>query len=97
MAEKKKSAAPAAPKKRAPKKAESTALVVADTAEHLPAVVDHAEKLPEVVKHAPLAATAAQPHPSADAIQRRAFEIYQARGGSAFDNWLQAERELRGA
>lgn len=34
--------------------------------------------------------------PSHDAIARRAFEIFRERGGSAFENWLQAERELRG-
>jgi hypothetical protein len=28
-------------------------------------------------------------------IQIRAYQIYQEKGGSAFDNWLEAERILR--
>lgn len=31
-----------------------------------------------------------------DQIAKRAYEIWQSRGGSEMDNWLQAERELRG-
>jgi hypothetical protein len=32
-----------------------------------------------------------------DAIARRAYEIWQSgKGGSDFDNWVRAERELRG-
>jgi hypothetical protein len=32
-----------------------------------------------------------------DAIAKRAYEIWQSgQGGSEFDNWLRAERELRG-
>lgn len=34
--------------------------------------------------------------PSHDEISLRAYEIYLARGGNDVDNWLQAERELRG-
>ena len=36
--------------------------------------------------------------PSGDAIARRAYELYQARGcadGCDLDDWLQAEHELR--
>lgn len=33
-------------------------------------------------------------HVPHDAIAQRAHEIHRARGGTAFDNWLQAEREL---
>jgi hypothetical protein len=29
-----------------------------------------------------------------DAIRLRAYEIYRAQGGDAFQNWIQAEREL---
>lgn len=40
------------------------------------------------------------PAPSATpdhaAIVQRAYALYVARGGPAFDNWIQAERELRG-
>ena len=37
--------------------------------------------------------------PSVDEIRRRAYERYQQRGGNHgqhFDDWLEAERELRG-
>ena len=45
------------------------------------------------------AATAAAPKPSIshDQIARRAYEIWASgQGGSDFDNWVRAERELRG-
>lgn len=29
-----------------------------------------------------------------DSIQARAYQIYQEKGGSALDNWLEAERDL---
>ena len=32
--------------------------------------------------------------PDASAIRDRAHELFLVRGGSALDNWLQAEREL---
>jgi hypothetical protein len=38
------------------------------------------------------------PEPSADEIRRRAYERYQERGGNHgrhFDDWLEAEKELR--
>ena len=38
------------------------------------------------------------PEPSVDEIRRRAYERYQARGGNHgqhFDDWLEAEKELR--
>jgi hypothetical protein len=37
---------------------------------------------------------------SRETVQRRAYEIYEQRGredGHDWDDWLQAERELRGA
>ena len=35
---------------------------------------------------------------SRDQIARRAYEIWQSgQGGSEFDNWIRAERELRGS
>lgn len=34
--------------------------------------------------------------PTHDAIRARAFAIWKERGGSAVENWLQAEAELRG-
>jgi Protein of unknown function (DUF2934) len=48
---------------------------------------------------APLA-TADEKGATPDAIARRAFEVYCARGGGHgqdVDDWLQAERELMGA
>jgi hypothetical protein len=41
---------------------------------------------------------AAEPFNAADAIARRAYEIYQRRGGNHgadLDDWLEAERELQ--
>ena len=41
---------------------------------------------------------AAEPLNDADAVARRAYEIYQRRGGNHgadLDDWLEAERELR--
>jgi len=38
------------------------------------------------------------PEPSVDEIRRRAYERYQQRGGNHgrhFDDWLEAEKELR--
>ena len=38
-----------------------------------------------------------RPHPPGEKIAARAYEIYQARGGTDgadLDDWLQAEREL---
>ncbi len=38
------------------------------------------------------------PEPSLDEIRRRAYERYQERGGNHgrhFDDWLEAEKELR--
>jgi hypothetical protein len=38
------------------------------------------------------------PEPSVDEIRRRAYERYQERGGNHgqhFDDWLEAEKELR--
>lgn len=42
--------------------------------------------------------TPAPVDPSRDAIAARAYELYRARGtdGRDLDDWLQAERELRG-
>lgn len=40
-----------------------------------------------------------RPEPSPEAIAVRAYELYLARGGadgSDLDDWLQAERDLRG-
>jgi len=36
----------------------------------------------------------ARPAPSKEAIKQRAYEIFRERGGSSFDNWIAAEREL---
>ena len=42
--------------------------------------------------------SAAEPRNDRDAIEKRAYEIYQRRGGqhgADLDDWLEAERELR--
>ena len=33
--------------------------------------------------------------PSYEEIQKRAYEIYQQKGGSELDNWLEAEQSLK--
>lgn len=50
---------------------------------------------PSVTAVEVVAAAAAAP-PAHDAIARRAYEIFCERGGTAFDNWIEAERQLRG-
>ncbi|HWB54350.1 MAG TPA: DUF2934 domain-containing protein [Tepidisphaeraceae bacterium] len=45
----------------------------------------------------PKIAPAAKKEIGWDQIARRAYFIWQSRGGSEMDNWLQAERELRGS
>ncbi len=42
------------------------------------------------------AAAPAKKEVTYDQIARRAYEIWQSNGGSEFDNWVRAERELRG-
>ena len=47
-------------------------------------------------EHTPVGPTKAEP--TMDDIRQRAYERYQARGGnhgSHFDDWLEAEKELR--
>ena len=74
-------------------RSKSTKIVAAAPVE--PAVVISAPaEVPPVVEAAPPEAPAARPAPSHDAIAARASQIWSERGGSAFDNWLQAEREL---
>jgi hypothetical protein len=55
--------------------------------------------IPQVAAAAP-AATAARPAPKAvsqELIARRAYEIWASgQGGSELENWIRAERELRG-
>ena len=46
----------------------------------------------------PAAGGGAKKEISHDAIARRAYEIWQSgKGGSDYDNWIRAERELRGS
>ncbi|MBM4367106.1 MAG: DUF2934 domain-containing protein [Deltaproteobacteria bacterium] len=51
------------------------------------------EARPEVVLPADPAPRARASH---DEVARRAYEIWLARGGSAFENWVEAERQLAG-
>jgi hypothetical protein len=44
---------------------------------------------------APAGEAAPKPEPSQEAIRARAFALWKERGGSAVENWLQAEAELR--
>ena len=42
----------------------------------------------------------ANTEPTPDEVARRAYELYEARGGESgadLDDWLRAERELRGS
>lgn len=63
---------------------------VAESASGLPGL--EVDVRPTIQMPAP-PARAEVPH---EHIARRAHEIHLARGGTAFDNWLQAERELAG-
>ncbi len=84
MATKKSSGTPEAekPAKKAAKKPASSKKPKAAVAETAPASV----------------APAAVPQARAghDQVARRAYEIWLARGGSAFENWVEAERQLNG-
>ena len=47
---------------------------------------------------APPMSSSTKRQPTRDEIAKRAYEIWQSgKGGSEFDNWVRAERELRGA
>ena len=47
---------------------------------------------------APPMTSSTRRQPTRDEIARRAYEIWQSgQGGSEFDNWVRAERELRGS
>ncbi len=52
-----------------------------------------AEPRPEVVLPADVQPRARASH---EEVARRAYEIWLARGGSAFENWVEAERQLNG-
>lgn len=71
-------------------KSAAPAEVVAEQAAVQVAPVEAAPALPAVVEPAPIV----RAQPTHDAISARAAQIYGERGGSAFDNWIQAEREL---
>ena len=49
---------------------------------------------PEVVA-APVAGSVPMA-PTHDEVRRRAYELWLAHGGSSMENWLAAERQLRG-
>jgi hypothetical protein len=109
MAEKKKSTSEARPRgKKAPAAVEASAPALAVAAPVAPAEVAAPVAAAAPAKAAPTAPVEAAPAapveaapapvtaaPSHADIARRAQDIYRARGGTAFDNWLQAERELR--
>ena len=104
MAEKKKSTSEARPRgKKAPAAVEASAPALAVAAPVAPAEVAAPVAAAAPAKAAPAAPLEAAPAapapvtaaPSHADIARRAQDIHRARGGTAFDNWLQAERELR--
>jgi hypothetical protein len=60
--------------------------------------IDEQIAAPDIEQPA-LESTAAQQSPTLEQIELRAYELYLERGGSDgndTDDWLQAERELRG-
>lgn len=76
-------------KKAAEPKAKKTKK--AETPVAAPVAAPVAEARPEVVLPADH-----QPRASHEEVARRAYEIWLARGGSAFENWVEAERQLNG-
>jgi hypothetical protein len=88
-----KDTAAAAPEKPKSKRARGVTAVPATPPPETP--VETAAQNREQLGSAPDAAGA---EPSADDIRRRAYERYLERGGNHgqhFDDWLEAERELR--
>jgi hypothetical protein len=59
-----------------------------------PAKVEAVEAAAVVEAAQPVVA-AVRPAPSHDEIRRRAYELWLANRGSATENWLEAERQLR--
>jgi len=90
-----KAAAPKAPKADVTAKAAEKVVAKAE----VPAAAAKAEV--SVVAAAPAAAAAPSvASPSREAIGKRAFELFVARGGAngnAFEDWVRAERELMGS
>lgn len=85
--------------KMSPTAKPSTAPAVTPTREQAATVTTPAQA-ETPVKAGPSAAIATQSGqtPTADQIARRAYELYQQRGGRPgrdFEDWIQAERELR--
>jgi len=98
MAEKKKR--PSAARARAVKPTDDTVLAPAETTpaalapETAPAEVALAGL--EVDARPVIRMPAPPPVVTHEMIAGRANELYRTRGGTAFDNWIQAERELSG-
>ncbi len=86
-----KSGSAAAPKKAAAsKKAAAPKKAAAESAAPKAARAAKPAAAPVAPEVAPRA------EPSQDDIRRRAYELWLAHGGSAAENWLEAERQLRG-
>ncbi len=81
----------AEPKKTTKKAAEPKAKKAKKVAPAVAAAAPEVEARPEVVLPADH-----QPRASHEEVARRAYEIWLARGGSAFENWVEAERQLNG-
>jgi hypothetical protein len=96
MAEKKKPAPAPAASPRARRPASPKAITVAASTDIV--VPESPAEAPAMMAAAPAARPSAPAEkPSREAIAQRAHELHRARGGSAFDNWIQAERELGGS
>lgn len=91
----------AAPKAKAPAKAKKKAVKADASASGEPEATETGlilidEPAPAPAAAEPVAAAAEPaPEPTREEVGRRAYELWLARGGSAFENWLEAERQLR--
>lgn len=93
------------PKAKAPVKAKKKAVSAElSAAAELPAeatetgliLIDEPTPVEAAPAPAPAEARAAPTaDPSREEVGRRAYELWLARGGSAFENWVEAERQLR--
>lgn len=84
-------AAEAAPKAKRTAKAARPPVAAADVAAPPEAAAPMAAP---AVEPQPAPAPEPAPPPSRDEVARRAYELWLARGGSAFQNWVEAEKQL---
>ena len=53
-------------------------------------------KAPQAATAAPINGSSVKTSPTDDQIRQRAYQLHLERGGSPLENWLAAERELKG-